>query len=210
MFKRIFRWVVTLTVVGVLIWFLAPRTFNGEANSLLSSAVTQVQGMAQFVPAAANDLGNGKGNLQINLSGLTPAIQYELTLDRDQCGQTDTVLGTLAADANGGLYHEFALPTLDAKKSWFVDVWQQGQSVACGQLQTNQDAGAQVISAAQSGPNVFGPQPTDVPQSQSDTPAPGATPANNQNSSIVNGFPHTGTNPGTNQQYDNNQYPRKY
>lgn len=213
MFRRLFRWLMTLIIVGVLIWFLAPRLFNGAANSFINSAASQVQGLAQFVPAGVNTLDQVKGDLQVNLSGLTPVTQYELTLDRGQCGQTSTVLGNINSDANGGLYHEFALPTLDPKESWFIDVWQQSQSVACGQLQTNQDAGAQVISAAQNGPDVFGPQPTDVPLNQDSTPTPGVTPTTNSQSTtttLVNGFPHTGANPGDHQQYDNNQYPRKY
>lgn len=198
MFKRLFRILFILVVIGALLWFFAPRTFNEAANALISSAnsaVTQVQGLAQFVPASVNSKSNTDGNLQINLTGLTPNTTYELHLDEAQCGQLGKSLGQITADASGNFYKEFPLSTLDTKQTWFVDVLQQGQSIACGQLQTDQNAGTQVVNASQ-GPNLFaGGSPTDNSPLANNSPT---------------GLPNTGVDPGNNQQYDNNQYPRKY
>jgi hypothetical protein len=212
-FQRLFRLLLTLVIVVALIWFLAPRIFDGAANSLINSPGSQAQGLAQFVPAGVNSQNNGKGDLQINLTGLTPNTAYQLTLDQVQCGGNSTDLGQVQSDGNGNFYTEIPLKSLDTKQTWYVDVQQQGQSVACGLLQTNQDAGTQVIDAAQSGPDVFGPQPTQDPQNPTATPAPGETPlvnsVNNSQTSLPN-MPVTGVNSGNGQQYDNNQYPRKY
>lgn len=203
MFRRLFRLLLTLAIVGAVIWFLAPRIFDGAANSLLNSSVSQAQGLAQFIPANVNAANNSKGELQINLTGLSPETTYQLTLDEAQCGGSSTDLGSATSDANGNFYMEIPLTSLDTKQSWYVDVLQQGQSVACGLLQTDQDIGTQVINAAQSGPDVFGPQPT-----QATTPITNSS-AGNVSSQLPN-LPGTGASPGDGQQYDNNQYPRKY
>jgi hypothetical protein len=217
-FKRLFRLLLLLVVVGALIWFLAPRIFNSAANSLISSTTSQAQGLAQFVPADVSSA--NKGDLQINLTGLTPNTTYQLTLDQVQCGMgVSTSLGQATSDANGSFYVEFPLTSIDTRQTWYVDVLQDGQSVACGLLQTNQNVSSQVINASQSGPNVFGPQgspsaqPTQDAQNQANsTPTPGATPTANSdaNNKPVKGLPNTGVDSGGNQQYDNNQYPRKY
>lgn len=201
MFRRLFRLLMTLIILGILIWFLAPRIFDGAANSLIHSTVSQAQGLAQFVPASVNSLNNAKGDLQINLTGLTPDTTYQITLDQVQCGGNSTNLGQARSDGNGNFYTEIPMTSLDTSQIWYVDVLQQGQSVACGRLQTDQDAGTQVISAVQSGPDVFGPQPTQNSTS-------GAS--NNTQSSSLPNMPTTGVSAGNSQQYDNNQYPRKY
>jgi hypothetical protein len=193
-FRRLFRWLVILAVVIALIWIFAPRLFNNAANSLISSinsTASQAQGLALFVPAGPNSPNRSQGDLQINLTGLNPNTTYALTLDQGQCGGVSKDLGQRKSDANGHLYIEIPLASLDITRTWFVNVLQQGQSVACGLLQTNQSSSTQAINATQSGPNVFGPQ-TGANQS-----APG-------------GLPNTGVKPGGNQQYRNNQYPRKY
>lgn len=208
MFKTLFRLLLILVVVGALIWFFAPRFFNDAANSLISSvnsSVAQAQGLAQFVPAGVNSVSNTKGNLQVNLNGLTPNTTYELYLDQTQCGALTKDLGPVKSDANGSFYIEVPLTTLDTTKTWFVDILQQGQSVACGQLQTNQQTGTQAISASQ-GPNDFGPQPT----SANGSPTSNSPLTNNTTNNSSTGLPNTGANPGSGQQYDNNQYPRKY
>ncbi|HEY0756160.1 MAG TPA: hypothetical protein VGD98_19545 [Ktedonobacteraceae bacterium] len=207
MFTRLFRLLLTLLVVGALIWFFAPRVLDGAANSLISSTVSKAQGLAQYVPAGINSPNLTKGDLQINMTGLTPRTPYQVTLDEGQCGQTNVALGTALSDANGALYKEYPLPSLDTKKTWFISLWQQSQNVACGQLQTNLDTGAQVVNAAQNGPDVFGPQPSDTSQNQNATPTDNSQ---STNTPIVNGFPNTGAGPASHQQYDNNQYPRKY
>ena len=217
-FTRLLRLLLTLAVVVVLLWFLAPRVFTGAANSLINSSVSQVQGLASFVPAGVSSLNATKGELQVNLTGLTPTTAYELALDRDQCGGSSTDLGSAQSDASGNLYIELPLTSLDTKQTWYIDVLQQGQSVACGQLQTNQEADAQVVDASQAGPNVFGPQPapsvqpTQDTQSQGSTPTPGASSPNSNSSAstALPNMPTTGASPGSKQQYDNNQYPRKY
>jgi hypothetical protein len=213
-FTRLFRLLLILIILGALIWFLAPRIFDGAANALISSTGSQAQGLAQFVPAGVNSSNNAKGDLQIDLTGLTPDTTYQLTLDQFQCGETSTNLGQVTSDGNGNFYIEIPLTSLDTKQTWYVDVLQQGQSVACGLLQTNQDVGMQVVNAAQAGPSIFGPQSTQDAQNQTSTPTSGATPTANSNvNNTPTGLPNmpvTGANPGSNQQYDNNQYPRKY
>ncbi len=213
MFKSLFRIILILIVGGGLLWFFAPRIFNNAANSLISSndpSVANAQGLAQFIPAEATSLGKS-GELQINLSGLLSNTSYEITLDEGQCGQVSKDLGQATSDNNGNFYIELPLSSLDTSQTWFVDIHQQGeygQSVACGQLQTNQDSSAQAINASQSGPNVFGGQPS-LPndQGQGDTPTPSAT---GTGTSTPSGLPNTGANPGNGQQYDNTGYPRKY
>lgn len=207
-FKTVFRVLLTLIVAGALVWFFAPRLFNDAANSLISSAdasASKVQGLAQYMPPDANQATNNKGDLQVNLSGLSPNTSYELTLDESQCGSDTRDLGAVNSDGNGNFYIELPLATLDTNQTWFVDVHQQGvlgTSVACGQLQTNLNSSAQAIDATQAGPNVFGPQQSGQnAQGTTSTPTSGTKP---------NGLPNTGVNPGNGQQYDNNQYPRKY
>lgn len=194
MIRRLFRWLLILAVIGALIWIFAPRLFNNAANSLISSinsTASQAQGLALFVPAGANSPNKSQGDLQVNLTGLTPNTTYALTLDQSQCGGVSKDLGQGKSDANGHLYIEIPLASLDIKQTWFVNVLQRGQSIACGLLQTNQDSSTQAINATQSGPDVFGPQA-------------------GSNQSSPGGLPNTGVQPGGNQQYDNNQYPRKY
>ena len=214
MFKKLFRLLMTLLILGVLVWFLAPRVFDGAANSLINSTVSQAQGLAQFIPAGVNTLSNAKGELQINLTGLTPDTAYQITLDQAQCGGNSTDLGQAMSDGSGNLYEEIPVNSLNTGQTWYVDVLQSGLSVACGLLQTDQNAGTQVISAAQSGPDVFGPQSTQDAQDQASTPTPATTPAANSNANNkpthLPSLPNTGVGSGNSQQYDNNQYPRKY
>ena len=204
MFKTVFRVLLTLIVVVALVWLFAPRLLNDAANSAISStdaSAPQAHGLAQYVPPDVNPASNNKGDLQVNLSGLSPNTSYELTLDESQCGSDTRDLGPVNSDNNGNFYIELPLSNLDAKQTWFIDVHQQGVlgvSVACGQLQTNQDSSTQAIDATQSGPNVFGPQDG---QDSTSTSASSTKPS---------GLPNTGVNPGGGQQYDNNQYPRKY
>ncbi len=209
MFKSLVRILLILVVVGALVWIFSPRIFNNAANTLLTSAdsaVANAQGLAQFVPADATGQ-NKSGDLQINLSGLQANTSYEITLDESQCGLVNKDLGGATSDKNGSFYIELPLSSLDTKQTWFVDVHQQGvqgPSVACGQLETNQDSGTQAVNAAQSGPNVFGgPQSLPNDQNQSNTPTTGGT-------TPPSGLPNTGADPGNGQQYDNSKYPRKY
>ena len=213
MFKALTRLLLALVVVGALLWIFAPRLFSNAANSFISSADAQAQGLAEYVPPGA--LSSSKqGDLQVQLNGLTPGTIYEITLDQGVCGSTWKDLGSATSDSNGNFYFELPLTSLDTKSTWFVDVLQQNlgnTSVACGQLQTNQDSSTQIINAPLSGPNVFGPQPTPTDQN------PGATPTVTTSGSggttgttTPSGLPNTGANPGNNQQYDNNKYPRKY
>lgn len=215
MFKRVFRVLLTLVCLIALVWIFAPRILDGAANSLLSSVNSQVQGMAQFVPAGVSSLSDKQGDLQVNLSGLTPDSTYQLTLDQAQCGGTSTQLRKVTTDSNGNLYAEIPLTSIDLTRSWYLDVLQQGQSVACGLLQTNKDADNQVISATLDGSSVFDPQanPTDqpaqdTPQGQVSNSVPNDTPTDNN--TPLTGLPNTGAAPGDSQQYDNNQFPRKY
>jgi hypothetical protein len=202
--KTLFRVILIVVVGGVLLWFLAPRIFNDAANAILSStgsAVAQAQGLAQYIPPDASTSGKS-GDLQVNLSGLTPRTSYEITLDEGQCGTIDKDLGSVTSDGSGNFYIELPLASLDTGQTWFVDVHQDGAngpSVACGQLSTNQNASSQVINASQSGPNVFGPQ----------APATSSSATGSSGTSTPS-LPNTGADPGNNQQYDNNQYPRKY
>ena len=214
MFKALTRVLVALVVLGALLWIFAPRIFNNAANSFISSADAQAQGLAQFIPSNATSSGK-TGDLQVQLNGLTPSTSYEITLDQDQCGPSGKDLGSVTSDGNGSFYIELPLASLDTKSIWFVDVHQQGiegPSVACGQLQTNQDSSSQIISAPLSGPNVFGPQPSPTDQGQDATPTATTTGSSGGTTSPTtpNGLPNTGADPGNNQQYDNNKYPRKY
>ncbi len=210
MFKNLFRILLTLIIVGILIILFAPRAFSNSANSLISSSTSQIQGMAQFIPAQALSSLSNKGELQVSLTGLVPNTMYDLHLDQGQCGGTSTDLGSAKSDGNGGYYAELPMNSLDPKQTWYIDVLQQGVSVACNVLQTDQDSSSQVINT---GPNVFGPQtPSSQPaQGSGSTPTP-ETSSSQQNttSSTLPNMPVTGSNPGKGQQYDNNQYPRKY
>jgi hypothetical protein len=212
-FKALTRVLLTLVVLGALLWIFAPRLFSNAANSFITSADAQAQGLAEYVPPGA--LSSSKqGDLQVQLNGLTPSTTYEVTLDQGTCGSTWKDLGSVTSDSNGNFYFELPLASLDTKSTWFVDVLQQNlgnSSVACGQLQTNQDSSSQIINAPLSGPNVFGPQPTSGDQNGATPTAPttggsGGT----TGTGTPNGLPNTGANPGNNQQYDNNKYPRKY
>lgn len=204
MFKSLLRIILILVAVGVLLFFFAPRIFNSAANSLIhsvDSSAKNAQGLAQFIPADATSQGTS-GDLQVNLSGLLPRTSYEITLDESQCGLVNKDLGKATSDGSGNFYIELPLSSLDTNQTWFVDIHQQGAegvSVACGQLQTNQNA----VNNSQSGPNLFGAPPS-LPNDQG-TPTPGAT-----GPSTPNGLPNTGANPGNGQQYQNNGYPRKY
>ncbi|MGH2510752.1 MAG: hypothetical protein ACRDHZ_25580, partial [Ktedonobacteraceae bacterium] len=164
-----------------------------------------VQGLAQFVPASVNQ--SAKGMLQVKIDGLTPNTPYDITLDQSQCGTTGIDLGTVTSDGNGSFENEFSLASFKPDITWYVDIHQKadGQSVACGQLETNSTSGAQVISASNAGPNVFGNSQA-LPNDQGQTPTPAATSTPTQPS----GLPNTGADPGNNQQYDNSTYPRKY
>lgn len=209
MFKVLTRVIVVLLVAGVVLWFFAPHIFNNVANSSISSvdpSVAQAQGLAQYVPADLTSQGK-TGNLQVNLNSLQPNTTYAITLDQGQCGAAGKDLGSATTDDNGSFYIELPLASLDINKTWFVDIHQQsasGSSVACGQLQTNQDSSAQAINASQSGPNDFGGA-----QSLPNDPSQGSTPTTTS-PSTPSGLPNTGANPGNGQQYDNNHSPRKY
>lgn len=203
MVKTFIRVIVMLVIVGVLFWLFAPRIFNNAANTALNAvdpSIAQAQGLAQFVPAGATSQGK-TGDLQINLSGLIPKTSYDITLDQGQCGTTNKDLGPVTSDGNGNFYIELPLNTIDTNKTWFVDIHQDsanGLSIACGQLQTNQDANAQAIDASQSAPDIFGGS-----QSLPNDP-------NQQGTTPPGGLPNTGVNPGNGQQYGNAKYPRKY
>ncbi len=205
MFRRLFRLLLTLVIVGGLLWYFAPHVVSGAANSLLNSLNNSTaQGMAVFVPPGTNSPNNSKGDLQINLTGLTPGASYDLHLDQAQCGNLSKDLGSVTADANGNAYIEIPLTGLDINQSWLVNVLQQGTSVACGTLQTNQAASSQVVNAAQNGPDYFGAQTTTQA-------TPTTQPSQSQGNTATTPYlPNTGAQPGNSQQYDNNQYPRKY
>lgn len=204
MFKLLTRVLITLLVIGVLLWFFAPRLLANAANSLINpvnTSLSQAQGLAQFIPAGVNPLSK-TGDLQIKIDNLIPSTPYEITLDQGQCGSSTQDLGAVNSDPNGSFYIEFPVASLNTNSTWYVNIHQQGvdgPSVACGQLETNLTSGAQVIDASHNGPNVF-----DGSQSQQNDQTPTANP------STPNGLPNTGANPGNGQQYHNNQYPRKY
>lgn len=204
MFRTLIRITLILVVVGALIWVFSPRAFNNAANTLLTSVNTSIanaQGLAQYVPPGVTEQ-NKSGALQINLSGLPAKTSYEITLDQSQCGLVNKDLGAVSSDGNGNFYIELPLTSLDTRQAWYIDIHQQGSqgpSVACGQLETNQDSGAQAVNAAQSGPNLFGAsQPLPNDQSASST------------TTSPSGLPNTGAGPDDGQEYTNSTYPRKY
>lgn len=210
MFKKLTRILITLVVIGVLVWLLAPRIFDNAANSLISSSTTQAQGMAQFVPAQGISATSSQGEVQVNLTGLSPDTTYKLSLDKGQCGSSTINLGPAKTDANGNFYVELPLSSLDTNQTWYIDVLQQGQSVACGLLQTDASVSSQVINA---GPNVFGPQTpsTDqTDQNSASTPGTSAPQQNTTSSSTLPNLPGTGVKPDDGQQYNNSHDPRKY
>jgi hypothetical protein len=203
-FRTLFRIILILVVVGTLVWIFSPRIFNNAANTLLTSvdaSIANAQGLAQYVPAAVTGQSHS-GDLQVNLSGLQASTSYEITLDESQCGLVNKDLGGVTSDGGGTFYIELPLASLDTTQTWFVDVHQQGTqgpSVACGQLETNQDSGTQAVNASQSGPNIFGDsQPLPNNQSASSTGTP------------PSGLPNTGVGPDDGQSYNNSTYPRKY
>jgi hypothetical protein len=221
-FKALTRIILILIVVGGLIWFFAPRIIDNASNSLLSatnSSLSQVQGLAQFIPSSVTEQNKGSGDLQVQLSGLEPNTVYDVTLDQSQCSTISKDLGTITADGSGGVYIVFTVGSLDNNQGWYVDVHQQnslGETVACGQLETNKTSDAQVINSTQDGPGVFSGQaesPTPTTQSQSVTSESNSNPVAGSTTTPATppqGLPDTGANPGNNQNYDNNQYPRKY
>ena len=216
MFKALIRVLVILAIVGILIFIFAPRLFNTAANSLISptdGSSVQAQGLAQYFPASVTSKGKA-GDLQVNLSGLTPSTSYEITLDQNQCGTTTQDLGAITSDSNGSFYSEMPLNSFDPNATWFVDIHQQGingPSVACGQLSTNLNSSAQAIDSSQTGPNVFGgSQPLPNNQSNNANTTGANSGLNNGSSSTPSGLPNTGANPGNGQQYASNHSPRKY
>ena len=203
MFRALLRVLLILVVIGALLWFFAPRVFNNAANSAInsaSSAAAQVQGLAQFVPLTPDaQSSTTSGTLQVQVNGLNPQSNYEITLDQNQCGSFIKYMGKVTTDGGGGFYIEIPVSSLNVNQNWYIDVHQQGANgltVACGQLETNKTSSAQVISTSQNGANVFGNGSQGSFQ--------------NQGSSTSPGFPNTGVDPGSNQDYDNSQYPRKY
>jgi len=204
-FRTLFRIILILVVIGTLVWVFSPRIFNNAANTLLTSvdaSIANAQGLAQFVPAEVTGQ-NRSGDLQVNLSGLLASTLYAITLDESQCGSMSKMLGSGTSDGNGTFYIELPLASLDTHQTWFVDVHQQGTqgpSVACGQLETNQDSGTQAVNASQLGPNIFGPSQA-LPNNQA-SPSTGTSPS---------GLPNTGAGgPDNGQSYTNSTYPRKY
>ena len=217
MFRALTRILFILVIVGALLWFFAPRIIDNASNSLLSAtntSLSQVQGLAQFIPSSVTEQDKGSGDLQVQLSGLDPNAVYDVTLDQGQCTATSKDLGTITADGSGGVYIVFTLGSLDNNQTWYVDVHQQNESgatVACGQLETNKTSNAQVISSSQSGPGVFsGQAESPTPTSQGVTSESNSNPVSGSTTTPLQGLPNTGADPGNGQQYNNNQYPRKY
>jgi hypothetical protein len=202
MLRGLFRIIVILIVIGVLFFFFAPRFFNNAANSLLSStntAVAHAQGLAQYIPSNATTQG-ATSDLQVKLNDLLANANYDITLDQGQCGNVVKDLGTIKSDVGGNFDNVIPLSTLDLSKVWFIDVHldnASGTSVVCGQLETNQSSGTQVITPATPKQNVFGSTTSQSSQGSSST---GTSP----------NLPNTGAKPGNSQDYDNNTYPRKY
>jgi hypothetical protein len=210
-FKQLFRGLLILIVVAGLVWFFAPRILNNAANTTLSSANSSLaQGLAQFIPATLTTQKKSGGDLQVQLNGLDANTTYEVTLDQGSCGTVSKDLGHATSDKNGNFSGVFTLASFDSKQTWFLDVHQavaSGVSIACGQLQTSQAASSQIINAAENGPGVFsGVSSTPTPDPSQST-SPQVTPTATQGLPNV---PDTGADPGTDQNYDNGQYPRKY
>ena len=216
MFKRLFRVLLTLVCVVALLWLFAPRLLDGAANAQIGAPGSPIQGMVQYVPAGDDSPNTNQGDLQVNLSGLAPATSYHLTLDQTQCGGASKQLRDIQSDHNGNLYAEIPLGSIDLKQTWYLDVLQQGQSVACGLLQTNRDLDTRVIDLPSNAPGIFGPANTPDAQatqaaSQGSTSLTNSTSAQNDtNQPLKTGLPNTGVAPGDSQQYDNTQFPRKY
>jgi hypothetical protein len=215
-FKSLFRILLTLVCVVALLWLFAPRILDSAANAQIGSPGSPIQGMVQYVPAGVDSPNINQGDLQINLSGLTPATSYHLTLDQAQCGGSSTQLRDVQSDTNGNLYAEIPLGSIDLKQNWYLNVLQQGQSVACGLLQTNRALDTQVVNSSITPPAIFGPPDTPDAQATQDANQ-GSTSLTNTTSAqddtnkpLKTGLPNTGVAPGNSQQYDNIQFPRKY
>ncbi|GAC1343366.1 MAG: hypothetical protein NVSMB27_03220 [Ktedonobacteraceae bacterium] len=205
-------------VTVVLIIFFAPSLIKGAGNALITSIDNSAaQGVAQLIPHAQ---GNG-ADLQVKLDGLAANTNYYVSLDQGQCGGTALFnVGKISTDANGSSTATLSLNDLRnaLSQGLWLDVHQgtdaSGQSIACGQILSNNSAIAQ-----------FGSTPTST---STDTPTPIPTtavsnipttsPVNSLDTSVsdraalhgVSSFPATGVAPATNNSYDNYTFPRKY
>jgi len=179
--KTLFRLVVLLVIAAVLLFFFAPRVFNQVGNSLLNSANTSAQGVAQYLPS---DVTGQSSSLQLNVTGLAANSQYFVTLDPGGCGNTPHMeLGGFTSDQDGNANPVFQITNLDSLQVWFVNIHAGssagGSSVACGYLEMN----SQSLTTLNLTGNV---------------------------GSSSTGFPNTGVAPAGKDSYDNNTYPRKY
>jgi hypothetical protein len=181
--RTLFRLVVLLVIAGALLFFFAPRLFNQVGNSLLNSANSSAQGVAQYLPS---DVTGQTNTLQLNITGLAANSKYFVTLDPGGCGNAPhKELGGFTSDQNGSANPDLHITNLDTQQVWFVNIHvgisAGGSSVACGYLEMN----SQSVTSLNLTGNIG--STTGVP-----------------------GFPNTGVAPAGKDSYDNSTYPRKY
>jgi len=219
--RRFFRLVLLSIVTVVLIIFFAPSLIKGAGNSLITSIDnTAAQGIAQIIPHAQ---GNG-ADLQVKLDGLTANTDYYISLDQGQCGGTALFnVGKISTNANGSTTATLSLNDLRnaLSQGLWLDVHQgtdaSGQSIACGQILSNDSAITQLGSTPTTSTDTSTPIPTTAVSNSYTTTT---SPVNNVDTSVsdraalhghgVSSFPDTGVAPATNNSYDNYTFPRKY
>ncbi|GAC1383373.1 MAG: hypothetical protein NVS4B7_13340 [Ktedonobacteraceae bacterium] len=234
MIRKFFRLILLGIILIVLIIIFAPTLIKGAGNALLTSANdSSAQGIAQILPHA-----QGKGaDLQIKLDGLTANSPYYVSLDQGQCsGASLYTVGRIVTDGNGAA--TTTLPLNDLQNSIQQNLWlnvhrgsdTSGQSVACGQVLSNDNVLSQFGNAptvtTSSSSLVVNPSisnssnSTDVPNGVVNTNNPAidtnAGTDNNPQASLVGrrhsitAFPDTGVAPAKSNFYDNYSFPRKY
>ncbi len=141
--------VAVVAVVILAIYLLLSSSLTGAAgNALLSSQDASAHGLAEIVPQ-----GQGQGSdLQVHLDGLPASTDYQVTLDQDQCnGNVTSRVGHLTTGSDGSVVQTFPIDNLQGANQHplWLDVRQpDGTSVACGQVQVNQDLLTRVSSSA--------------------------------------------------------------
>jgi hypothetical protein len=218
--RRFFRLLLLCIVTVVLIIFFAPSLIKGAGDALITSIDNSAaQGIAQVIP---HDQGNG-ADLHVKLDGLTANTNYYISLDQGQCGGPALFnVGKISTDANGSSTATLSLNDLRnaLSQGLWLDVHQgtdaSGQSIACGQILSNNSAIAQFGSTPTSTDT-----PTPIPTTAVSTISTATTsPVNSLDTSVsdrsalqghgVSSFPATGVAPASRNSYDNFTFPRKY
>lgn len=201
-----------IVIIVVLILF-APHFLAQAGNALVGSLNNSaISGLAQYLPP--NVVGKDSA-LDLSLQGLSPRTTYEVTLDQGSCGGSPSEdLGQFTTHEDGTISTNFAFPSLDTGKKWFINIHQganpAGPSVVCSQLQLNKDSQIGISTLSDNGSSTI----IGNAQSSNGQTSSGSTSATTSGTTPPQGYPNTlpntGVAPGDKHSYDNTTYPRKY